>query len=106
MEKKLTTSERLDRVKPIEVYANPDRSWIWEVYRHYQKPKNEAKNPYARVFCRVLSPIVGYTRGEIGDVYIREIQKYATLIFNESEDGQTYQRREHIPPIPTGVYPQ
>jgi len=99
MEKKLTTNQRLDQVKPIEVYANSDHTWIWEVYRHYQNSKNEAKNPYARVFCRVLSPIVGYKHGEMGDVYIREIQKYASLIFDESEDGQTYQRQEHVPPV-------
>jgi len=83
--KKLTTSERLRKRMPLEVYATADRSWIWEIYKHYQKPEHERSNPYARVFCRVLSPIVGYTDGEMGDVYINEIERAATKVYDESE---------------------
>lgn len=85
---KLNTSQRLKQNKPMEVYSTPNKSWIWLVMKHYQKPKNEAKNPYARVFCRVLSPIVGYTDGELGDVYIREITDNALKVYGEQDGGE------------------
>lgn len=89
LKKKLTTSQRLDLNKPIEVWETPDGSWKWEVYRKYQKPKGEAKNPFARWFCRVFSPITreqmasGY---ELGDVYIKDIKSVARKVKSE-EDG-------------------
>ena len=78
MEKKLTTSQRIKQNKPIEVWRTPDGSWTWEVYRKYQKPEKEAKNPYARWFCRVKSPFV--PQGELGDVYVREIKAHAQKV--------------------------
>lgn len=72
---KLTTKQRFDQHKPIEVWVSFDQSWKWEVYRKYQKPEKEIENPYARWFCKVYSPIV--PDGEIGDVYISEIKSSA-----------------------------
>ncbi len=80
MEKSLNTSQRIKQHKPIEVWS--DGSWTWEVYKKYQKPENEAKNPYARWFCKVLTPIV--PEGELGDVYVRDIQKSASRISKDS----------------------
>ena len=72
---KLSTSDRLKLGKPIEVWEMLDRSWKWEVYKKYQSEKNEAKNPFARWFCKVFSPIV--PDGELGDVYVKDIKASA-----------------------------
>lgn len=89
MEKKLSTNQRLKQVKPIQVWALPDRSWVWEIYRFYNRSLKRAyEDPYARVFCRVLSPFVGYERGELGDVYFREIRDYAQMVFDEADGGE------------------
>lgn len=45
--------------------------WEWRVLKHYQSPANALKNPYARVFCEVRSPMC--PGGELGDVYVRDI---------------------------------
>ena len=84
--KKLTTQQRLDQNRPIEVWETPDGSWRWEVYRKYQK--DDAK-PFARWFCRVFSPITreqmssGY---ELGDVYVKDVKDYARKV-SEDKDG-------------------
>ena len=75
-DKKLTTDERIKTSNPIEIWESLDKSWRWEVYKKYQKPENEAKNQYARWFCKVFSPIC--PDGELGDVYVSEIKQYAT----------------------------
>ena len=90
---KLNTSQRFKQNKPIEVYATPDKSWVWLVMKHYQKPKNELKNPFARVMCRVLSPIVGYDTGESGDVYLKEILGHTIKVFDE-KDGKEFNLKE------------
>jgi hypothetical protein len=74
-------SKRISENRPIEVWSTPDGSWKWEVYKKYQKPANEAKNPYARWFCKVKSPFT--PQGELGDVYIREIKSHAHKVFEE-----------------------
>ncbi len=92
---KLSTSQRFKQNKPMEVYATPNKSWVWLVMKHYQKLKNELKNPYARVMCRVLSPIVGYTSGEIGDVYIRDIAGNALKVFDE-KNGEEFNLQKFL----------
>jgi len=74
-------SKRIDEGKPIEVWESPDGSWKWEVYKKYQKPDKEAKNPYARWFCKVKSPFV--PQGELGDVYVKDIKSHARMVFAE-----------------------
>ena len=78
----MTTSERFKKNQPIEVWATDDRTWVWEVFRKYQKPEKEAENPYAIWHCRVSSPFVGSAPngGEIGDVYVSDIKKQAKMI--------------------------
>lgn len=81
--KKLTTQQRLDQNKPIEVWASSDGNWRWEVYRKYQKDDSK---PFARWFCRVFSPITmeqmssGY---ELGDVYVKDVKENARKIASE-----------------------
>jgi hypothetical protein len=76
--KKMSTDERLKKGIPIEVWETSDGSWRWEVYRKYQKPEGEAKNPFARWFCKVKSPFT--PQGDIGDVYIKDIKSNAKKV--------------------------
>lgn len=59
-----------------EVWQTPDGSWTWYVLKKWQ---NDDDKPYARWFCDVTSPIVGED-GEMGDVYVADIKKYALRI--------------------------
>lgn len=63
---------------PYEIWATPDESWKWFVLKKYQSPENEAKNPYARWFCKVFSPYV--PEGELGDVYIKDIKSVGAIL--------------------------
>jgi len=63
--------------QPYEVYRSdylPD--WEWRVLKKYQSPEQEKKNPYARWFCAVKSPMT-YGEWEYGDTYVREILEEA-----------------------------
>lgn len=53
-------------------------SWRWLVLKKYQSPEAEAKNPYARWFCSVVTPMC--PDGEWGDVYRSEIVGNARLV--------------------------
>jgi hypothetical protein len=61
---------------PYEIWTTQDESWEWRVLKKYQTPENEAKNPYARWFCAVKSPM---TLGswEYGDTYVKDIKQVA-----------------------------
>lgn len=61
-------------------------SWTWYVLKHYQSTEAESKNPYARVFCLVTTPIVG-DDGELGDVYLSEIKQNARMIEFRDMEG-------------------
>lgn len=69
-------NKEVKREEAYEVWATPDLSWIWYVLRKYQSPTNESKNPYARWYCNVVSPMTS-DRGETGDVYVADIKAYA-----------------------------
>lgn len=75
--KNLCAKTRPDN-NPYEIWATSDGSWQWHVLKKYQTPEKEAENPYARWFCRVISPFT--PKGELGDVYVREIKESASLI--------------------------
>jgi hypothetical protein len=82
---KNTCNKTRPRGNPYEVwksapYGDPSdgQTWVWNVLKKWQSPDNEAKNPYARWFCDVHSPIV--PNGEIGDTYVADIKKHAKLI--------------------------
>ncbi len=81
---KLTTSQRIKQDKPIEIWESPDGSWVYKVYRKYQKPANEAKNPHARWFCGTRSPFT-YGDFELGDGYVRDIKRVNVRTFSEDE---------------------
>lgn len=60
--------------KAYEVWGNSPvlPGWNWHVLKKYQNPENEIKNPLARWFCCVKTPIV--PEGEYGDVYVKDIK--------------------------------
>ena len=57
---------------PYEVWQSFDGSWTWQVLKKYKSDEAEAKDPYARYFCNVVTHMCPY--GEMGDVYAREIK--------------------------------
>ena len=67
------TRKIADGEKPYEIWTNG--SWTWWVLKKYQK---DDEKPYARAFCKVFSPFV--PNGELGDVYIQDYKKYASLV--------------------------
>lgn len=58
---------------PYEVWEAGD--WTWLVLKKYQTPTKEAQNPFARWFCKVVTPYA--PEGDLGDVYVRDIMRYA-----------------------------
>lgn len=75
---KNTQGKLVKRKDAYEVWQSLDGSWTWYVLKKYQNPEAEAKNPFARWFCDVVTPIV--PNGEMGDVYVSEIKSMATRI--------------------------
>ena len=73
---KNTQGKTVKRADAYEVWQGG--SWTWYVRKKYQSPEAEAKNPYARWFCDVVTPMS--PSGDTGDVYIREIKSAATRV--------------------------
>lgn len=63
--------------QPYEVWQHG--SWTWKVLKKYKAPEAEAKDPYARWFCQVVTPMTG-PRGDLGDVYVRDITSVARKV--------------------------
>lgn len=58
--------------------------WSWHILKLYKSVESSRKDPYARAFCLVKSPIV--PDGEYGDVYLKEIPfAYAALLDAEKK---------------------
>ena len=64
---------------PYEIWESANGQWKWHVLKKYKSPESEAKDPYARWFCMVYSPIC--PEGELGDVYAQEIKSLAKRTF-------------------------
>lgn len=63
---------------------NPYEIWRgggfeWRVLKKYQSPENKVKNPYARWFCAVKSPMT-YGSWEYGDTYVKDVKDYGLLV--------------------------
>lgn len=63
-------AKTVSKDQAYEVWQRGD--WTWYVLKKYQTPENEAKNPYARWFCLVVTPYM--PDGEMGDVYLSDIK--------------------------------
>lgn len=63
-------AKTVKRENAYEVWQSFDGSWTWYCLKKYQSPEQEAKNPYARWFCDVVTPIC--PDGEMGDVYCND----------------------------------
>lgn len=64
--------------EPYEVWRNGS-GWEWRILKKYKNPEAEAKDPYARWFCAVKSPM---THGsyDLGDVYALEVIRNGVLM--------------------------
>jgi len=59
--------------QPYEIYhSNRLPGWEWRVLKKYQAEEAETKNPYARWYCAVKSPMT-YGSWEYGDSYVKDI---------------------------------
>lgn len=67
-----------DRSAPYETWRSIDGSWEWRVLKKYKAPAAEARDPYARWFCLVITPMC--PTGELGDVYVSEITRAARKV--------------------------
>ena len=91
MASKNPCSKRVTPETAYEVWQTYDGQFTYWVLKKYQTPEKEAKNPYARWYCKVQSPIT--PKGEFGDAYISSITNGAHKIDNPlvqtSTDNQT-----------------
>jgi len=67
---------------PYEIWKNHNHTWEWRVLKKYKSPESEAKDPYARWFCAVASPMT-FGQFEYGDVYVSDIKSVATKVYYE-----------------------
>jgi hypothetical protein len=72
MKTKNPYGKTVKRENAYAVYQDKINGWTWYVLKMYQGLEAAKKNPYARAFCCVTSPIVG-ERGELGDTYLNDI---------------------------------
>jgi len=63
---------------PYEIWRSTNR-WEWRVLKKWKSPEAEAKDPYARWFCFVTSPMC--PEGEMGDVYVKDVKQYANMVY-------------------------
>ena len=71
------------RVTPeyaYEVWQSYNGTFTYFVLRKYQSPEQEAKNPYARWYCMVQSPIT--PKGDYGDAYVSTVKRGTARIDN------------------------
>lgn len=68
---------------PYEIWRVGD--WEWRVLKKYQTPENEAKNPYARWFCAVKSPMT-FGGWDMGDTYVVDIKRVAQKVYHFETD--------------------
>lgn len=78
---KNTQSKTRPDSNPYEIWRSFDGSWTWNVLKKWQADDNK---PYARWFCRVVTPFTGPS-GDLGDVYVSEIKSNANLVSVEGK---------------------
>jgi len=66
-------AKRMTPETAYEVWQSYNGAWTYFVLKKYQTPEMEAKNPYARWYCMVQSPIT--PKGEYGDVYVSTVKQ-------------------------------
>ena len=59
--------------KAYEVWTDASGQWKWFVLKKYKTEENTVKDPYARYFCAVQSPMTN-GRFDMGDVYATEVK--------------------------------
>lgn len=80
-------AKTVKRENAYEVWRSRDGAWTWYVLKKWQADDDK---PYARWYCCVTSPFVGEA-GEYGDVYVSEIKRNATRVFNQDDAQRDYE---------------
>jgi hypothetical protein len=75
---------------PYEIWSNNDGSWKYYVLRKYKSEEGEAKDPYARWYCKTISPAT--PNGDFGDVYAADIKANFTRIYPSETRSETGKR--------------
>ena len=83
MEKNMC-ARTVDVAHAYELWESDD-GWRWYVLKKWQTPAKEAKNPYARWLCHVVSPQC--PEGETGDVYVADILAHAYRVRETDTDS-------------------
>lgn len=82
------TEKECARTRPVEnpheIWKTPDGTWEWRILKKWQENDEE---PYARWYCAVKSPMT-YGKYEIGDVYVKEIKRYAIKQQEETKKNE------------------
>jgi hypothetical protein len=73
-------ANKLSKTRPVDKpYAIYEANGIkWHILKTYKQASSEAKDPYARWFTVGYSDATG-PRGDMGDMYIKEIKHYGRL---------------------------
>jgi hypothetical protein len=74
-------SKRVTPETAYEVWQSYNGTFTYFVLKKYQSPEQEAKNPYARWYCMVLSPATT-ARGDIGDAYVATVKDGTSQVIN------------------------
>lgn len=81
--KAITRRTTVTREQAHQVWQTPDGSWTWYVLKHNVGAKREQTDPYASVFCEVVSPYTPW--GEIGDTFISDIRKLGGVLVHDAQ---------------------
>ncbi len=73
-------AKRVTPENAYEVWQSYNGTWTYFVLKKYQSPEQEAKNPFARWYCKVVSPVV--PNGDYGDVYVFTVKRGTRQIDN------------------------
>jgi hypothetical protein len=61
-------------------------SWEWRVLKLYKSPAASLKDPYARAFCTVSSPMT-FGGCDMGDVYVNDIPGFREKLREVAEES-------------------
>ncbi len=94
----MATNPCRKKVEPqhaYEVWASADEKWKWFVLKKYTSPESEAKDPYARYYCAVQSPMTN-GRFEYGDVYVQTVKNGNHMIANPLVSSTEQEREQTL----------
>lgn len=79
--KTITRRTTVTRDQAHQIWRTPDGSWTWYVLKHNVGVKREQTDPYASVFCDVVSPYM--PEGEMGDTFLSDIRAMGGVLIHD-----------------------